>query len=393
MKKIFRLLFVWLIVLIILFATLEILCDIYILHFMDKGTFTNYASVEQIFRRVNKERTELKATLHPYKGYFLTPNYTDGCNKHNSYGFRGDELGEKKEGEIWIACLGESTTYDSDIECWEDAYPAQLEKTLNEKGIKAKVINAGVDGWTSFEILIDFTLHVSKFPVDIVIYYGGLNDVGQTRFVYPIPDNLLERDIVLARRGIDGLFNYPFWERSSLLRIFMLKAGLAIPHTDLIFLHYSPENRMNQFIIQLIKGTYPSGIFKEVSPEKILSSNPPIWFEHNIRNLILLAKSKSITPVLMTYMINTSNQNDILIVPTSPGKDILKNIMIRGINETNDVLKKLSVELNTALYDLPSYFPTENPSLFLDLVHNTPQGAHIKAELLGEYLINSGICK
>ncbi|MGC9053316.1 MAG: SGNH/GDSL hydrolase family protein, partial [Candidatus Hydrogenedens sp.] len=117
-----------------------------------------------------------------------TPNYKKGENKHNSYGFRGEELSNKKEGEIWIACLGESTTYDSDLECWEKAYPAQLERYLNEQGIKAKVINTGVDGWTSFEILIDFNLRVSRLPIDIIIYYGGFNDIIFTRLVYPIPE-------------------------------------------------------------------------------------------------------------------------------------------------------------------------------------------------------------
>jgi len=265
---------------------------------------------------------------------------------------------------------------------------------LNEQGIKAKVINAGVDGWTSFEILIDFILRVSKFPIDIVIYYGGLNDVGQTRFLYPVKKrDILARDVSDVRQGIAGMFNYPFWENSSFLRVILVKTGLAMPHPHRLIMQYAPEYRIQEFIYQLSTNTYPSGIFKEISPENIIALNPPFWFENNIRNLVLLAKSKSMTPVLVNYMLNKSNQNDQLLVDNPQGKELIKKVMGDAIVEMNLVLEKISQELQVPIFKLPEVYPVNDPNMFLDLVHNTHEGVRKKAELIGEFLKNTQIIR
>lgn len=382
-----------LIVIVFIFSVLELSTIIYIHYFLDEEQFGDYASVKQIIHRIKNNKNYFKITFHPYTGYIPTPNYKKGCNQHNSYGFRGEELSEKKEGEIWIACLGESTTYDPYLECWKKAYPAQLEKYLNQQGFPARVINVGLYGWTSFEILIDFMLRVSKFPIDIVIYYGGFNDVVLTRFLYPVKKDILSRDISDVRKGIAGIFDYPFWENSSFLRIILVKSGLVMPHLTRLILQYATEYRIQEFIYQLSTNTYPSGIFKEISPEKILALNPPVWFENNIRNLVLLAKSKSITPVLVKYMINKSNQNDQLIVDNPQGKEFIKKVMCNAIVEMNLVLEKISKELDVPLFNLLEVYPVNDSNMFLDLVHNTEEGAQKKAELIGKFLINTQIIK
>jgi len=117
MLKFLRLFISWVIVFFLIFCVLELGTIFYIHYFLDEEEFGNYASVKQIVNRIRKNKNYFKITFHPYTGYIPTPNYEKNCNKHNSYGFRGKELGDKKEGEIWIACLGESTTYDSDLDC------------------------------------------------------------------------------------------------------------------------------------------------------------------------------------------------------------------------------------------------------------------------------------
>lgn len=393
MIKLFRIIYIWVVVFVIIFSILELGAIFYIHFCLDEEEFGHYASVKQIVNRIRKNKNYFKVTFHPYTGYIPTPNYKKDCNQHNSYGFRGKELEGKKEGEIWIACVGESTTYDSDLKCWDKAYPAQLEQYLNEQGIRAQVINAGVDGWTSFEILIDFMLRISKFPVDIVIYYGGLNDIGQTRFLYPVKNEILARDISDARQGIAGMFNYPFWENSTFLRIILVSSGLAMPHPHRLIMQYAPEYRIQDFIFQLSTNTYPSGIFKEIPVEKILALNPPFWFENNIRNLVLFAKSKTITPVLVNYMVNQSRQKDQLLVNNPQAKEVIKKIMGDAIVEMNSVLEKISKELDVPLFNLPEVYPVNDSNMFLDLVHNTEQGARVKAELIGKFLINSQIIK
>lgn len=384
--------FVSLFILLVVFTTLEIVVDVYIFYFAGEETITNYASVVQLARIFNRDREKLRIMPHPYTVYALSPNYRDGCNKHNSYGFRGEELGEKKEGEIWIACLGESTTYDYDIECWDEAYPVQLEQYLNEQGIKSRVINAGVDGWTSFEILIDFSLRISRLPIDILIYYGGFNDVIFTRLVYPTDDIPLYQDITCTRWGIDGMFNYPFWENSSLIRIILLKTGFAIPHFDLFSMHLNSQNRFIEFIVQLLNGSYPSGVFQSAPVEKILQKNPPIWFEQNLRNLVSLAKSKSILPVLTTYVLNTSGQNSHFVATKPEAVEVVNRVMTTAIKEMNTVIENIGNDNQVPYFDLSHTYPIDG-NLFTDLIHNNEQGARVKAELVGKFLIDSGIVK
>lgn len=371
---------------------LEVSINIYIFHFADEETITNYASVIQLARLFNKDRKKLRIIPHPYTLYMLTPNYEKGCNRHNSYGFRGEELKEKREDEIWIVCIGESTTYDYDIECWENTYPTQLEKYLKEQGINGRVINAGVDGWTSYEIMIDFYLRITQFPIDILIYYGGFNDVIFTRLIHPIPKNLLKRDITCARWGVDGMFNYPIWEESSLIRIVLLKAGLTMPHFDLFSMHLSQENRFTEFIVQLLRGTYPSGVFKDVPIETILKNNPPIGFEQNVRNIVSLAREKSILPVLTSYVLNTSGHNSHFIVTEPEAVKLINQSMASAIQEMNNVVEKVSQDYNVPYLDLAKVFPIDG-NLFTDLIHNNEQGARVKAELIGKFLIDSGIIK
>jgi len=390
MTRYFKIVLSFVITVGVIFVLAEISTNIYIYYFADEDSLSRYASITQLARIFNKDKNKLRITPHPYTVYTLSPNYEEGCNKHNLYGFRGKELGTKEDGEIWIACLGESTTYDYDIECWEKAYPAQLEKYLNEQGVKAKVINAGVDGWTSFEILIDFNLRVSRLPIDILIYYGGFNDIIFTRLVHPIPKNPLERDITCARWGIDGMFNYPFWETSSVMRIILVKLGYAIPHFDLFSMHLSPQNCFIDVVVQLLNRSYPEGIFKDIPIENILLNNPPIWFEQNLTNLVLLAKSKSIIPILTTYALNKSKHNNHFIVRDEKSVAIINRIMSFGIKEMNSVIEKIAKEQNIPILDLDNSYPVDG-NLFTDLIHNNEQGAQIKAELIAKFLINSHI--
>ncbi len=391
-RRTVKVVFYFAITLILIFVALEICFNLYITFFASEENFERYASITQLARAFNNYGEHFRVKPHPYTGYIPTPGYNSGCNKHNKYGFRGEEIGDKQDGEIWIACVGESTTYDYEIPCWDKTYPNQLEHYLKERGINVKVINAGVDGWTSFEILIDFESRVCKFPIDVVIYYGGFNDVIFNRMVYPIPENLYERDILVARGGIDKMLNFPFWQWSALFRFVSIKRGFFVPHFDLFSVHSTKENRFYEFVYQLSTQTYPAGIFKEIPTEKILELNPPIWFENNIKNLISLSQARNITPVLVTYAMNKSGQNDSFIITSSKERAVLKSILLAGVEEMNQALIKLSNELSVPLLELSPFF-SNDPGLFVDLIHNNEKGAEKKAEMIGKFLIQQEIVR
>jgi len=92
-----------------------------------------------------------------------------------------------KEGTYHIMCLGESTTL---IGGW-NAYPRQLERILNQRniGIKFKVINKGVPGTYSTNIVANLESNINKYNPDMIIVMMGINDRDYTVPYADIPSN------------------------------------------------------------------------------------------------------------------------------------------------------------------------------------------------------------
>lgn len=97
----------------------------------------------------------------------------------NSLGFRGAEFTKHKPtGVIRIACLGASTTFCAEASSNDMAWPAQLERLLNERhGERFQVINAGVPGYSTDQSAINLRERVLPLDPDLVIVYHGNNDM------------------------------------------------------------------------------------------------------------------------------------------------------------------------------------------------------------------------
>ncbi|MFH1790404.1 MAG: tetratricopeptide repeat protein [Candidatus Omnitrophota bacterium] len=80
-----------------------------------------------------------------------------------------------KEGNTYrILCLGESMTFD----VTKYSYPYFLEKILNEAdtGVKFSVINGGIPGTNTREILSGLRDNLDKYKPDMVVTMMGIND-------------------------------------------------------------------------------------------------------------------------------------------------------------------------------------------------------------------------
>ncbi|MBU4333611.1 MAG: tetratricopeptide repeat protein, partial [Candidatus Omnitrophica bacterium] len=86
-----------------------------------------------------------------------------------------------KKNTYRIMCLGESTTV------WggKNNYPGQMERILNKNdlGIKFTVINKGVPGTNTEEIVNNLNDNLNKYKPDMVITVMGINDNIHTDFV------------------------------------------------------------------------------------------------------------------------------------------------------------------------------------------------------------------
>jgi len=123
-----------------------------------------------------------KTTESAYLLYTPTPGLAiEGIIDHNSHGYRGKAVSmDRTPGIYRILCLGGSTTYGWGVTRAESAFPAQLEKLLNEDPpagySSVEVINAGAPFATSAEAFLYYHFKFHYYKSDLVILETGGND-------------------------------------------------------------------------------------------------------------------------------------------------------------------------------------------------------------------------
>lgn len=109
----------------------------------------------------------------------------------NQWGFRGPEFeAQRTPGTTRIMCLGDSCTFGN---LGDYCYPRVVEKTLRQRGIKAEVINAGVEGYDSSHLLMRLP-HDLSFKPEIATLYIGWNDLWEEPEM-----GFWERNFILCR--------------------------------------------------------------------------------------------------------------------------------------------------------------------------------------------------
>lgn len=257
----------------------------------------------------------------------------------NSYGFRGPEIKKEKDPEVLrIMTLGDSCTFGI-IE--EMSYPRVLEKELNKKGYKVEVINAGVEGYTTKNVLRRLNYFL-EFRPDIVTIYLGWHD-GFGNFF-----------------GICNKFNF-----CKLFRNALLASGIKKP----------PPHQ--------IPGQLDGKFYERI---EIKNYQPPV---NEIEKLISKLKKNKIEVVLFTlpslldpYTPPDSETLKMSVLPASSGNAFL---YAYEVYRFNDKLRDLSKKYNTYLVDLERYvdnfFRPKREYLF-DSVHLEP----VAQKMLGEYI-------
>ncbi|MCE7993731.1 MAG: SGNH/GDSL hydrolase family protein [Roseivirga sp.] len=335
----------------------------------------NYASVNQLERN----RKIPQFSPHRYLGYYPTPDWKKGKNAHNALGFRGEEIFEPKPEETFrIVCIGGSTTYTSAVEDYHESYPYLLQQELIQRGIKGvEVINSGVGNWSSWESLINLQLRIMDLDPDLLIIYHSTNDI-QSRIVWP-PENYtgdnsgrrISTYADLAPGWKDVLF-----ENSNILRILSIKLAWKTPNVVLERLDPSPETyHLPEFIRQLNDGSYPSGIFREVSLAKMLETNRPVYFRRNLTNMIDLAKNQGVGVVISTFAHCTGFENEF---SDSPEYTL-------AYKEHNQIIKEIAIAKEIPCLDLANLFPA-NMEFYTDGRHVNEKGSRLKAKIFADFL-------
>ena len=314
------------------------------------------------------EPEEIAWTPHPYLVYYPTPNYKKGPTSHNSLGYRNDEISAEKPSNVYrIVALGGSSTYDVSIEDNKKTFTAQLEKLLKEEyGYRnVEVINAGVPGYNSWEILANLEFRVLDLDPDLVIIYEGTNDV-HARMVEPSS----YRGDDSGRRQPWHVPPVPLWEHSTFLRIvsrmmnFTRQVSIDDFTSSPTFLSWPYEYRLSE---------------TDVSPAEILEKNPPIYFQRNLENMIAIANEHGIQILFSTWAYSPY-LNDYA------SKDYYQ----QGFWENNEVVKEVANRHHIPLFDFAAVMP-QDAKYWADGRHVNELGALEKATLFAEFIHAQGL--
>lgn len=382
--------------------------------------FRRYATLDEY--RAKYERLGESATPylpHRYLGYVTSPNYHGVGKTHNSLGFRSVEFPARKpKDEFRIVCLGGSTTYGiyardlsdaadaqwiiekglrnkndyptldllarrSGMKDYEDlacnyTYPGFLERRLHELGYtQVRVINAGAEGYTSYESMLNFELRCLDVDPDLVIVYEGYNDI-HTRLVWP-------HQVYLGDNSGSNVHSagwylpLPWYLRSDALRIALIAAGRASSPVDLstTFGKTPPVSHFFKYTKQIANHTYPSDFFVKHPVEDFFRSNKPVYFKRNLETIAAVAKAHGITPVLLTFACS----------PTPIGETFDTPQYRAALAEHNDVVRSIGAAGEAHVFDFAAAFP-QNADLFTDIIHLTADGGKTQARLIADYLVN-----
>jgi lysophospholipase L1-like esterase len=314
------------------------------------------------------DASEYAFAPHPYLAYYPNPNYINGQTSHNSLGYRSDEFPlEKPDGVYRIVALGGSSTYDVSIESNDDIFTAQLEKLLKEEyGYdEVQVINAGVPGYNSWEILVNLEFRVLDLDPDLVIIYEGTNDV-HARMVVPAA----YRGDDLGRRRAWQVPSVAWWEHSALLRIVSRALNMTrqVSIDDFVsaptYVSWPYESRLDE---------------DNLDPAQVLKENPPIYFRRNLENMIAIAEAQDVKILFSTWA-HSPYLNDYA------SKDYYQD----GFKENNDVVEAVAADWKIPVFDFAAVMPQE-AIYWADGRHVNEAGALVKARLFAQYIHDHGL--
>ncbi|MBI1389054.1 MAG: hypothetical protein GC154_11460 [bacterium] len=123
--------------------------------------------------RISTSEGEVKLALAPYTLYKTLPDQHLGYLNVNSDGFRGPELGEKKEDRLRVMLLGASTAFGFGAASDEDTFAMILDRS----GGRFEVINASVIGFVSGQERSYLTNELLRYQPDWVVTFDGYADI------------------------------------------------------------------------------------------------------------------------------------------------------------------------------------------------------------------------
>ena len=267
----------------------------------------------------------------------------------NTSGFRGPEFSRLKPPDtVRIVAAGGSCTFGAQIEL-KNTFPEQLRENLlrEDPPMNLEVINAGVNGYSIFQVLIVLTEKILPLKPDLVIVAYSFNDGWQ--FFDQDADEALKEEI---RRGVEtrnllkrsALLNFLYWEIGT------IRSALARGKYDL----QDWDRKV------------------ELSPE--IQEEIEEKYRQNLEGIIAACRDHGIE---LCFLMQTSREQ-------LNGDDPL-------FKPTQDVFRRVAHENGIAIVEtLEAFRSASGEKLFRDAVHPTVAGHRITGRLLADEIIRRG---
>lgn len=326
--------------------------------------FTNFGTesdrISYIYTREEVNELNRSAVVLPFIGYTLNPA-VDG---YNAFGLRGPEITpEKPAGTFRIIALGDSSTFGATEDT--DTYPAWLQRILREDyGLtNVEVINAGVQGYTTWHTLSNFEFRMLELDPDLIIFYQSVIDISGRA---ANPDCYRGANLL---RGLDprnvmvSTYNQGTFSISTLYRFLTIKLGLERDPAD-------PSSSASETYITCGDGqTYADA--------EAYALNPPVYYERNLRSLIGIAQIQGVDLLLSTWAYDRADPN---AVPEWRA----------AADEQNAIVTRLADQYDLPYIDFATVAP-EGIALWVDHLHLNGEGSRLQAEAYAAYLVEQGI--
>lgn len=317
---------------------------------------------------------KLRKMPHPYMTEINTPYWEEnGIIQHNNLGYRDTtDINISKDSNcVRILVLGGSTTYGK-VDKSEETYPKQLEKILNDsiKNLNCnyfiQVINGGMYGATSAELLDHYIFQDRYLSPDIVIIHTCINDIQPACFKDYSPDYSNWRTI--KSEGRNGLKKGEGW---------------LINHSNLVKLFYTIWYSKIDYATS--RAFISTKDYREVEINELrknISKNDNLGFYRNLDLLLRNITCDKYYPILFQEDIADINNpaffTKVLNKKDKERYEIMGIQLMKNIKTARQICKKYNVEFLSM--EKGSILP-EN---MLDICHLTKEGEFQKAEFLSK---------
>jgi len=306
----------------------------------------------------------------------------------DKYGFRGKY---EDVSTINILTVGGSTTDQRFIDD-EQTWQKYLQDYLTEaKGKNITVVNAGIDGQTTYGHIENFEYwwtYIPNLRSEYILFYISLNDSGETTSGYLPPDNNTE-----TASGPNGKYDAAVRpaddESFSLKEVLMTKSAIYNAWLNLNGLRVAKKAGVGHQATAWQAVTWHP--ISDAEWDNSLSTPNIAKYEARIKRLIELTESigsKAIIVNQRSFLSKNSNTGRQVFTWDEGYPPLNTQVMYaRAEREYADKTYQTCLELRAICIDLLNDLSEEfNEVHFYDSMHNTPAGTKLIGNYLGEKL-------